>query len=437
MRVLSAVGAEFERDFAFGLVRQLFEAELRAAAPERRERLLAGPAQFASAVLDGADEPARSDDVCHVRLHGARLAGRQPGRGAAAGDRGRRRPLGRRRQPARARHARAPARGAADRADRGRAPGRAAAARARSRGRPCSTRSRSARTPSAACSGGELDAPFVAAAAETTGGNPLLVRELRPHARRRRPRRAAPRRPRPCGAPSPGRSRGWSGCGWPSSRSKRVRWPAPRPSAPPARAALAGLDEASVARAHAALADANLLERDALRFTHPMMREAALAGVVAAERSALHRRAAALLAQAGASEDVIAAHYLAAEPAQDPHAARVLTSAGTRALGDGRRRRRARPAAPRGRGGARVAGAAARARPRRGAARRCRQAEERLAAASAATDPRIAARAAQALRPHARPLRPLAPRGRRVLDDGDRARAAGSPPSSRTTCSTR
>ena len=69
----------------------------------------------------GLRRPVRAgalNDACHVRLHGARLARRQPRRGAAAGARRRRRPLGRRRQPARARHARAPARGAADRADR-------------------------------------------------------------------------------------------------------------------------------------------------------------------------------------------------------------------------------------------------------------------------------------------------------------------------------
>ena len=47
MRVLSARGSELEGEFAFGVVRQLFEAEL--AAPERRRALLSG----ASAPAEG------------------------------------------------------------------------------------------------------------------------------------------------------------------------------------------------------------------------------------------------------------------------------------------------------------------------------------------------------------------------------------------------
>ena len=69
--MLSAVGADLERDFAFGIVRQLFERRAARSPTPRRERLLAGPAQFATTVLDGPDEPAHSHDVCHVRLHGS------------------------------------------------------------------------------------------------------------------------------------------------------------------------------------------------------------------------------------------------------------------------------------------------------------------------------------------------------------------------------
>ena len=86
MRVLSATGAELERDFAFGIVRQLFEAELFGSDDaERRARLLAGSAQFATHVVDGPLRAALSNDVCHVPLHGLRLARGQPRRGAAAG----------------------------------------------------------------------------------------------------------------------------------------------------------------------------------------------------------------------------------------------------------------------------------------------------------------------------------------------------------------
>ena len=42
MRVLRAAGRELERDFPYGVVRQLFDPLLRAAAPTDRERLLEG-----------------------------------------------------------------------------------------------------------------------------------------------------------------------------------------------------------------------------------------------------------------------------------------------------------------------------------------------------------------------------------------------------------
>ncbi len=44
MRVLVARGGEFEGEFAFGIVRQLFEPLLASAAPDLRAELLSGPA---------------------------------------------------------------------------------------------------------------------------------------------------------------------------------------------------------------------------------------------------------------------------------------------------------------------------------------------------------------------------------------------------------
>ncbi|MDA0142596.1 hypothetical protein OJ962_34240, partial [Solirubrobacter sp. CPCC 204708] len=89
------------------------------------------------------------------------------------------------------------------------------------------------------------------------------------------------------------------------------------------------------AEAHAALARAGLLEAGELRFTHPMMREAVRAGLVPAARSALHRRAARLLAETGASEDMIAAQLLATDPGGEEAAAALLTRTGERALAAG------------------------------------------------------------------------------------------------------
>src|SRR5262249_32787749 len=48
---LAARGTELEREYAFGVVRQLLEATLRAASPESRSRLLEGAAVLATPAL--------------------------------------------------------------------------------------------------------------------------------------------------------------------------------------------------------------------------------------------------------------------------------------------------------------------------------------------------------------------------------------------------
>src|SRR5919106_6094459 len=69
MRVLSARGSELEGEFAFGVVRQLFEAEL--AAPERRKVLLAGAATPAAAVFGELDGGADGGEgASFASLHG-------------------------------------------------------------------------------------------------------------------------------------------------------------------------------------------------------------------------------------------------------------------------------------------------------------------------------------------------------------------------------
>jgi len=55
-RVLRARGSEMERDFGFGLVRQLFEPALRSLDPADREKLFTGPAGLAAAVFGLAGE---------------------------------------------------------------------------------------------------------------------------------------------------------------------------------------------------------------------------------------------------------------------------------------------------------------------------------------------------------------------------------------------
>ena len=131
LRVLSARGSELEGEFAFGVVRQLFEAELR-----ERRTLLAGAAAPAAAVFGELDGGRR-----RVVRGAARpvLARAQPRRGGAAAAGGRRPALVRPAVAAVLRLPRAAARGPADpaagRPARGRARHRPRAAR-RDRARP-------------------------------------------------------------------------------------------------------------------------------------------------------------------------------------------------------------------------------------------------------------------------------------------------------------
>ena len=68
VRVLRAVGGELEREFPFGVVRQLFEREVHGASGERRAALLAGAAAHAAPVVGAAPEPVA--DASFAVLHG-------------------------------------------------------------------------------------------------------------------------------------------------------------------------------------------------------------------------------------------------------------------------------------------------------------------------------------------------------------------------------
>src|SRR5215831_9163799 len=77
MRVLRGRGAELEREFAFGVVRQLFEPVLAAASPAEREELLDGAPGFAAQALGlpgaapaAAAETADRGDWSFAVLHG-------------------------------------------------------------------------------------------------------------------------------------------------------------------------------------------------------------------------------------------------------------------------------------------------------------------------------------------------------------------------------
>ena len=104
MLVLRARGGAHERDFPYGVMRQLLEPQL--SDPARRARALSGAAALAEPVFDPVLSSAADP------RHPARpaLADRRPRRRLAAGAAGRRRPVGGRVLPAGARLRRPPPR---------------------------------------------------------------------------------------------------------------------------------------------------------------------------------------------------------------------------------------------------------------------------------------------------------------------------------------
>ncbi|TMM04032.1 MAG: LuxR family transcriptional regulator [Actinobacteria bacterium] len=354
MTVLAARASELDRDFPFGVVRQLFEPLVAAAAAPRRATLLHGAAALAAPLLGGgAPEPAagkatgdpalrlfhalywltanlaeqtpaalaiddahwadagslrffqflaaRLDELSVLVALTARTAGptveRQP-IDALATD-----PLAVVLRPAPLSH-RAVAALVADRL----------------RGAP--------------------DASFCDACREVTGGNPFLLRELL--------REVAADEVAPIGA-----------------HVSLVRQLAPPTVARAVllRLARLGDDAAALAGAVAVLGDGTPLRRAAalaglpveradgfaatlveadilaaerpLAFAHPVLRSAIYADLDPGARSRAHRRAAALLADEGAAIDAIAVHLLATEPAGDRQVVATLREAALRALARG------------------------------------------------------------------------------------------------------
>jgi DNA-binding CsgD family transcriptional regulator len=345
VRVLSAIGAELERDFAFGVVRQLFEPELHVAGEARRARLFRDAAELARPIVVAGGVAEAVTDASHARLHGlfwllVNLAEEQPALivvdDAHWGDAPSLRFLDmlvRRVEdvPVLLAIAARPDEPGAETqlidslasASTGRLvrPGtlsRAAVERL--------VRSRL---------GEEAADAFVGGCFETTGGNPLLVTELLAALEREgatgvaadleRVRRAVPAtisrtvlaRLRRLAPAALALARGLAVLG---DRSQLTRV-----------AALAGITPEQVSEQHAVLARAGLLEREALRFVHPLLLAAVHADLVGGERSLWHRRAARLLSDDGARDEQIAVHLLHAEPGGEPWAARALLDAGRRA----------------------------------------------------------------------------------------------------------
>jgi DNA-binding CsgD family transcriptional regulator len=181
--------------------------------------------------------------------------------------------------------------------------------------------------------------PFCAACHEATGGNPFLLQELLlelraecdgTEAEAARVRELAPASIRRAVLARLGRLAD------PSQALARAVAVLGDDAEPQQAAALAGVDTAAAARAADALAAAGVLEAGRpLRFAHPLLRNAVYADLSSAAKFDSHRMAADLLEAAGAGPERIAVHLLATDPRRDRHVVKALEAAALRALEHG------------------------------------------------------------------------------------------------------
>jgi DNA-binding CsgD family transcriptional regulator len=353
LTTLSARGSELERDFAYGLVRQLFEAPLVAAPPPERAELLAGAAGHAASLFGVA--AARDDaanallDPSFAILHGLYWLSANLGRRSPLllcvddvhwADQASLRflhYLGRRIEelPIAVIAAARPAR-SADGSPL--AAGLAADPSAEViELAPLSQRGVAKLMRLAF--GTDVEPAFAVACHEATGGVPFLVRELiRAIAGQGiEPTAAASSRvaglaPRAVSHSIVQRLSRLSAAARELARAAAVLGEADLRLA----AALAGVDQSTAATAADELAAAGILEEGRpLRFVHPIVRAAVEADLSPGGRAGLHARAAACLANEGASAHRIAAHLLATEPAGDDRVADALLSAARAAIVNG------------------------------------------------------------------------------------------------------
>jgi DNA-binding CsgD family transcriptional regulator len=352
LTTLSARGSELERDFAYGLVRQLFEAPLVAASPRERAELLAGAAGHAATMFGvaGRDDIAGALlDPSFAILHGLYWL---------CANLGRRCPLllclddvhwadqaslrflhylGRRLEElpvavvAAARPA-GPADGSLLLAALGGGPPAEVLVLT-----PLSERAVAELVRLGL--GADVEPAFAAACHEVTGGVPFLVHVL--------VRAIAEAGIEPTAAAS-SRVAALAPRAVSQSVVRRLSRlsAAARALAPAAAvlgeadlrlaAGLAGLDPGAAATAADELAAAGFLEPGRpLRFVHPIVRAAVEADLLPGERASLHAAAARRLTDEGASPHRVAAHLLATDPAGDDWVVESLLPAARTAIANG------------------------------------------------------------------------------------------------------
>ena len=104
----------------------------------------------------------------------------------------------------------------------------------------------------------------------------------------------------------------------------------------PAIAALAGLEEREVAEATGELARAEILRAEPpLGFVHPLVRDAVYRDLSPAERELAHARAASTLLELGTDREAVASHLLLVPPRGEAWVAELLHAAGCEAVNKG------------------------------------------------------------------------------------------------------
>ncbi len=325
VRVLGARGSELEREFPFGVVRQLFEPAL--TDPEARERWLAGAAAPARSIFDAADPETNgiATDATFAALHGlywltANVAADGPVLLSVDDLHWCDRPSLRFLAYLVRRLEDMPALVATTL--RSTDPGTDPALIAEIGQDPATRSVRPGPLSGAAVTelvrvrlGDEADERFCAACARVTGGNPLLLRQLLTSlaADGVEPTAANLEVVADIGPRAVSRTVLLRLARLPDEAVRVARSAAILGEGAdlPTVAALAELDPEQVAESTAALARAEILRPDSpLGFVHPLVRDAVYHELSPAQRELMHGRAAEELRGAGASADQVASHLL-------------------------------------------------------------------------------------------------------------------------------
>jgi class 3 adenylate cyclase/DNA-binding CsgD family transcriptional regulator len=348
--VLTARGGELEQEFAYGIVRQLFEPLLAGATSDERAELFSGAASFAAGLFDDVQLTAADEDetdVSFAMLHSlywlaANVALRRPAMIAIDdlhwADSSSLRWLSHLQRRLEGLPllvvvaTRPPEQSATEPrvteilADPGAAIVRPAALRPASVGHMAHE-----------LFGREPDEAFVQACWDATGGTPLFVEALLDTIKREglEPSAANAERVGEIGPEPVSRAVSMRLSRLPSEATVLVRAVAILGRRVELRhaAALAGLERDVAAHAATTLARADLLHFEMpLEFTHPVVRTAVYEDMSGAERIAAHRRAASILAEAGAEPEHVAVHLEQSIPNGDPFVVETLLQAAQRAL---------------------------------------------------------------------------------------------------------